>query len=71
VEDWLADLRALPELRVEPVGFDVANRAGAWGDAMPGDPADRLIAATAFVLGARLVTADERLARAKVVRTLW
>jgi len=71
VEDWLSDLRALPELRVEPVGFDVASRAGAWGDAMPGDPADRLIAATAFVLGARLVTADERLAGAKVVRTLW
>jgi PIN domain nuclease of toxin-antitoxin system len=71
VEDWLSDLRALPELRFEPVGFDVAARAGAWGDAMPGDPADRLIAATAFVLGARLVTADERLAKAKVVRTLW
>jgi PIN domain nuclease of toxin-antitoxin system len=71
VEDWLSDLRALPELRLEPVGFDVASRAGAWGDAMPGDPADRLIAATAFVLGARLVTADARLAKAKVVRTVW
>ena len=71
VEDWLSDLRTLPELRIEPVGFDVASRAGTWGDAMPGDPADRLIAATAFVLGARLVTADERLAEAKVVRTIW
>ena len=71
VEAWLSDLRALPELSIEPVGFEVASQAGAWGEAMPGDPADRLIAATALVLGARLVTADERLARARVVRTVW
>ena len=71
VEDWLSDVRALPELRIEPVGFEVASRAGAWGDSMPGDPADRLIAATALVLGARLVTADQQLARARVVRTVW
>lgn len=71
VEDWLSDLRALPELRIEPVGFEVASRAGAWGDSMPGDPADRIVAATALVLGARLVSADARLARARVVKTIW
>lgn len=71
VEEWLSDLRALPELRIEPVGFEVATRAGTWGESMPGDSADRLIAATAWVLGARLVTADGNLARARVVRTVW
>lgn len=71
VEDWLADLRSLPELRFEPVSFEVARQAGAWGDAMPGDPADRIIAATAITLGARLVTADGRLARSGYVRTVW
>ena len=36
-----------------------------------GDPADRIIAATAVILEARLVTADERLRRAAQVRVLW
>ena len=70
-EPWLEDLRLLPELRFEPVGWEIARQAGAWGDKMPGDPADRLIAATAVVLEATLVTADARIAAAGAVRTLW
>jgi PIN domain nuclease of toxin-antitoxin system len=68
---WLDDLRALPELRIEPVTEEIARHAGSWGDAFPGDPADRLIAATALMLGTSLVTADERIAAARVVRTVW
>lgn len=37
----------------------------------PKDPADRLIASTAMVDGIPLVTADERVRRAKVVQTIW
>jgi len=37
----------------------------------PKDPADRLIAATAMVEGAPLVTADEQIRQAKVVQTIW
>lgn len=36
-----------------------------------GDPADRLIASTALVLGLELVTADENLRRHPSLRTLW
>lgn len=36
-----------------------------------GDPADRLIAATAAVHGAELVTIDERLRDSQEVTTLW
>jgi PIN domain nuclease of toxin-antitoxin system len=36
-----------------------------------GDPADRLIVATALTHGAALVTKDERIREAGVVRTLW
>ena len=35
------------------------------------DPADRIIAATAIVHGARLVTADARLRRVKALRVIW
>jgi PIN domain nuclease of toxin-antitoxin system len=37
----------------------------------PRDPADRIIGATALVHGATLITADERIRKAKAVRTVW
>jgi PIN domain nuclease of toxin-antitoxin system len=70
-EQWLADLRALPELRFEPVSADIAAVAGSFDGAMRGDPADRIIAATARALGARLVTADERLRGLPDLVTVW
>lgn len=68
---WLADLRALPELRFEPVSAEIATLAGSFDGAMHGDPANRIIAATARTLGARLVTADERLRGLPDVVTVW
>lgn len=71
LEIWLADLRLLPEIRLEPVSVEIARRAGMFDDAMPRDPADRIIAATAMVLHARLITADAGLRRVAEPRTLW
>jgi PIN domain nuclease of toxin-antitoxin system len=71
LEQWLADLRLLPELRFEPVSADIAHLAGAFEEAMPGDPADRIIVATAVKLQARLVTADDRLRLTRKVETVW
>ena len=70
-EQWLADLRSLPELRFEPVTAEIAALAGSFDGAMRGDPADRIVAATARTLGARLVTADERLRGLPDVVALW
>jgi PIN domain nuclease of toxin-antitoxin system len=44
--------------------------AGSFDGAMHGDPADRIIAATARLLAARLVTADERLRGAPDAKTI-
>lgn len=71
VDAWLADLQALPELRFEPVSAAIAQLAGSFDDALPGDPADRIIVATARTLGARLVTADARLRDSPHVPALW
>lgn len=71
MEEWLSDLRSLPELRLEPVSAEVAARAGGLTEPMHGDPADRLIAATAMLLDAPLVTSDARLRTNPALKTIW
>lgn len=57
-------------VRVLPISPEIA--AGSVSIDLPqGDPADRLIAATANAYGARLVTSDERLRTSQAVLTLW
>lgn len=68
---WLADLRSIPELRLEPVSAEIAAVAGGLPEPMHGDPADRLIAATAIGLGVPLVTGDDRLRANPALRTIW
>jgi PIN domain nuclease of toxin-antitoxin system len=71
LDQWLADLRALPELQFQPVSGEIAELAGTFDEATPGDPADRIIVATARTLRAKLVTADERLRESPHVLTVW
>lgn len=70
-DQWLSDLSLLPELQFQPLTLDIARMAGNFDDAVPGDPADRIIAATALSLGAKLVTADARLRRVPHLQTVW
>ena len=57
VRAWVA--RTLDShLRVAPLTPDMALDAAFLSDAAPGDPADRLLVATARALGAALVTRD-------------
>jgi PIN domain nuclease of toxin-antitoxin system len=71
LEDWLGDLGRLPELRIEPLGSEIARLAGSLDESFPGDPADRIIAATAVLLRVRLVSADARLRRASQLQVVW
>ena len=70
-EQWLADLSLLPELHFEPVSAGIAQLAGSFDDTAPGDPADRIIAATAIALESKLVTADRQLRRTPQLEALW
>jgi PIN domain nuclease of toxin-antitoxin system len=67
----IRDALSLDKLRVIPVTDAIAIEAGLLGPSFHGDPADRLIVATALDLCATLVTKDERIRRSKLVVTLW
>lgn len=71
VGEWLGAVRSLPEYRVEPLTDDIAERAALFGDTFPGDPADRLIAATALLRSAALLTHDEKLREIEFLPTIW
>lgn len=69
--EWMQQALALPRVELLPVTPDVAVEAAALGGEFPGDPADRLIVATALDYGAPLVTRDAKIRRSGVVRTVW
>ena len=71
VHRWLKALLSLPQVSVEPISTEIAWTAGAYGADVPGDPADRIIAATAQTLGASVVTADDKVRARALVRTIW
>ena len=71
VAEWLTSVRRLPEYRLEPLTDDIAERAGQFGDTFGGDPADRLLAATALLRTVPLVTSDEKLREADFLPTIW
>lgn len=61
VMDWLQAALALPGIRVAPLEPAVAVAGTRLPGELHGDPADRLIVATARHLGATLITADAAL----------
>jgi PIN domain nuclease of toxin-antitoxin system len=62
---------AAPGLETLPLTVDVAIDSERLPESFPGDPADRLIAATARVHGLVVITADRLLRASDAVRTLW
>lgn len=58
---WLSDLLDLPGIRLAPLEPEVALSASYLPGPLHGDPADRLLIATARELGVPLVTRDRRI----------
>ena len=67
--EWIERLLRAAPVREAALTFDVAVQSRTIKLPHP-DPADRFLAASAKVHGLTLVTADERLLRAKVCQTL-
>jgi PIN domain nuclease of toxin-antitoxin system len=70
-EDWIRKAEALPFLRFVPVDNTIAMRSVRLPQPFPKDPADRIIVASAVILGATLITADARIRSYRHVRTAW
>jgi PIN domain nuclease of toxin-antitoxin system len=58
-------------LIVLPITHQVASLATYFPEDFPRDPGDRLIAATARAEDCALITADERIQRSKLIKTIW
>lgn len=63
VEDLVRDLFAAPGVVVAAMTPAIACAAGMLGDGFHGDPADRIIVASAIAYGAELMTRDKAIQR--------
>jgi PIN domain nuclease of toxin-antitoxin system len=68
---WIRRALALPGVAPTPVTPKIALLAGSLLPPFPGDPADRIVYATAVANDARMVTADRRIARHDPERVVW
>jgi PIN domain nuclease of toxin-antitoxin system len=68
---WLEEALRLPRVELLPLTPAVAVRASRFGRDLPGDPADRVIAATALLESARLVTRDSKMREYPGIETVW
>ena len=68
---WMDDALSLPRVDLLPLTPAVAIKAAELPANFPGDPADRLIAATAILESSLLITKDERMQKSPAVRTAW
>jgi PIN domain nuclease of toxin-antitoxin system len=69
--DWIEELRSSTEVEIAPLTPEICALAAELPNALPTDPGDRLIVATALALGCPLVTADERIRTSRCVETIW
>jgi len=70
LRDWLEKAVAPPLVRRQGISPAIAAQVAALPDTFHRDPADRILVATAMVLGATLLTRDERICRAGLVPTI-
>lgn len=71
VRAWVGDALATHDVSTLPLTVAIATRAGSLDLAFPGDPADRIIYATALERGTRLVSRDTHITDFDRARVLW
>ena len=69
--EWLEDALHEPNVDLLPLTPAVAVKAATLGDGFHGDPADRLIVATAILYSAKLITRDDRIRTWPAAESVW
>ena len=70
VDIWLTELENDSGIAVMPITGKISYEAVRLAPAVPGDPVDRIIVATALCHGLTLLTVDRRIREAKVIQVL-
>ena len=70
IRDWFERAVATPRVQRISITPAIAAEVAALPDSFHRDPGDRVIVATARVLGATLLTQDRKIIDAELVRTL-
>ena len=70
-ETFLKEVSQRPRLFTLDLSPEIAALAFQLPPDFPKDPADRIIAATAWAHGLALVTKDQRLQETSLLRTIW
>lgn len=71
VNDWIRLAEQLPAIAFVPVNNNIAARSTMLPEPLHGDPADRMIVATARALGCPLITSDHKLLEYAHVESVW
>ena len=71
VGDWIRLTSQIPNILWLNVTPEIAVKAASLPGFFHGDPADRIITASAISMGASLVTADQRIQSYPHIRTVW
>jgi PIN domain nuclease of toxin-antitoxin system len=71
LEEWLEQASSLPGIELIPLSPAIAVTIAELGEGMHGDPAGRIIAATALTHRAALITKDERMHEFKGLDCVW
>lgn len=71
LESFVNRLESLPFIRFIPVDNRIFTKSVTLPPPLHDDPADRIIIATALIEGASLVTADKKIQKYSLVRSVW
>lgn len=71
VEVWMDLALKLPRVQLVPLSPRIAVRSSRLASETPGDPADRILIATALEVGCTLITKDDRIRRFTGIRSIW
>ncbi len=69
--DWIAQTESLSFINFVPIDNRIALRSVQLPHPLHQDPADRIIMATAMILGMPLITKDEKISRYPHLKTIW
>lgn len=70
-DDWMSAVQSIPNVQLLPLTTGIALDSTRLPGSFHGDPADRMIVATARAANAPLVTADRKIRAYRHVQTVW